>query len=168
MKIYHWIETNYDLMVDITKNITKNHPETDDLLHCVVEQLLKKSDTIEDIPKEEIRWYFVRVVQLNWHSKTSPYYYQYKKESSRYSEFPDTYTEHKVDGIQDKIIFEDRLLEIETLLEDLHWFDRVLFLRYYSEQLSYNQLSEITGIPVNTISGSIRRTKKSLQQKINI
>ena len=167
MSVRVWIEGNYQLLVDMTNNITKSSDEAGDLLHCVLEQALEREEKLNQIPSDQMKWWFSRVLYVNWNSKTSPYYYQYKKESSNYDNIDDYTMEVEENDIKYKHWVEDKMTEIETVLEDLHWFQKLLFQRYLYGEYSYNSLSEKTKIPVNTIATSIRNTKKLLVRRLN-
>jgi DNA-directed RNA polymerase specialized sigma24 family protein len=167
MRLRKWIESNYCELVEMTDNITRSSEESGDLLHCVLEQALEREEKLNDIPETEIKWWFSRVIYTNWNSKTSPYYYQYKKESSRYDNIDDYTIETENTDLKHKRWVEDKMGEIDDVLEDLHWFQKLLFQRYLYGKYSYNSLSEKTKIPVNTIATSIRNTKKLLVKRLN-
>ena len=66
----------HDDLVQITRNITGNHEHTDDLYqHCIL-QILEKQP---DIPIEQFKYYFIRVVKNNWYSKTSRFEYEFRR-----------------------------------------------------------------------------------------
>jgi RNA polymerase sigma factor (sigma-70 family) len=158
------MEQNYDFMQEVSVNIAKD--DADDLLHCVIEQMLNKDETYEDFSSEEIRWTFLKIMKLNYHSVTSRYHYLIRKQSQSYNEWDDSYYNVPTDQLDEKMVFEERLQEINNALSELHWFHKVLFNRYWYEGRSYNELAEITGIPVNTIATSVRNTKKYLKEKL--
>ena len=111
-------------MEDIVKNIVKNEDDRDDLFHCVLEQILK-GKKFDGLPDDQRVFYFVRVLKNNYFSKTSPYYYQYKKNPAK-------------EDIKEMTFFEGRLDEeyknelpdmswVYEQLTHLNWFDRDLF-----------------------------------------
>ena len=65
-----------------------------------------------------------------------------------------------------KLWVDEKMDKVDEVLEDLHWFQRLLFRRYLYGNFSYNTLSKKTKIPVNTIATSIRNTKKVLVTKL--
>ena len=161
MDIGDWISKNYKELVSITDKICNDNNESPDLLHCVLEQLLKnnKFKVMED--KEKF-YFFVRAVKNNYFSQTSPYYYQYKKVSSK-------------ETIQDIEYFvgtpdEDYVEELPDInwvyaqLESLNWFDRDLFLMWM-ELGSLTAVSRKTTIPLNSVGRYINITKQNLIEK---
>jgi RNA polymerase sigma factor (sigma-70 family) len=155
---------HYDFMAEVSLNIAKK--ESDDLLHCVVEQMLNRPEAYEDLTDQQIRWTFLKIMKLNYHSVTSRYHYEYRKVNQSYNDWDDNYHNVSEEFINDKIWLEEKLDEVNEALEGLHWFHKVLFNRYFYEQRSYSELSEVTGIPQNTIATSIRNTKKYLKENL--
>tara|TARA_R110002167_G_scaffold330807_2_gene537476 strand:+ start:1049 stop:1558 length:510 start_codon:yes stop_codon:yes gene_type:complete len=166
MSLRFWISNNYDELVVMTDNITRSNDEAGDLLHCVLEQALDREQKLNNIPDKEKKWWFSRVIYVNWNSKTSPYYYQYKKESAKYNELPDFSLKEVDTDLTHKLWVDDKMDKVDEILENIHWFQRLLFRRYLYGGYSYNTLSLKTKIPVNTIATSIRNTKKMLIRRL--
>ena len=77
-KIY---ETAYEYIEEIVNNIAQTDPDKDDLIQDIAMIILEKSpDFILEIHnKKQLKYYITRVIRNNLFSKTSPYYYKYKK-----------------------------------------------------------------------------------------
>ena len=85
-EIERYITTNYYQLLNIAKKITKNHELTSDLFHEVILQLYNKNNIVlQEYSDDQMKYYIVSVIRINWHSKTSPFYYKIRKESSRYT-----------------------------------------------------------------------------------
>jgi RNA polymerase sigma factor (sigma-70 family) len=163
-EIERYITTNYYELLTIAKKITKNHELTHDLFHEVILQLYNKSNIVlEEYSNEQMKYYIVSVIRINWHSKTSPFYYKIRKESSRYT---------NIDEIYDLV--DDTQLEFEKqhlfdILEqswcELDWFRKSLFEMYMTLG-SMKKVSKQTRIPVSSISRYLRESKEQI--KINI
>ena len=156
-----WINKNYQRMLDVVKNIVTNQDDIDDLYHCVLEQILKgkKFDGIDD---DQRIFYFVRVLKNNYFSKTSPYYYQYKKNPAK-EDFKDiTYFDTKAD--EEYIQNLPDIHWIHEQLTHLNWFDRDLFLMWL-EMGSLTAVSKQTTIPLNSVGRYIKTTKEILKNK---
>lgn len=148
-------------MLDVVKNIVTNQDDIDDLYHCVLEQILKgkKFDGIDD---DQRIFYFVRVLKNNYFSKTSPYYYQYKKNPAK-EDFKDiTYFDTKAD--EEYIQNLPDIHWIHEQLTHLNWFDRDLFLMWL-EMGSLTAVSKQTTIPLNSVGRYIKTTKEILKNK---
>lgn len=161
MNTNEWMGKNYHQMVEITNNIVKDKNEVDDLLHCVIEQILKKNSMDALMERERI-FYFIRVLKNNYFSKTSPYYYQYKKKGSNETHFDTEFYENIPDEP-----YEETIPTIEWVyqeLEDLSWFDKDLFL-LWMELGTITAVSKKTTIPLNSVGRYINQIKTQLIKK---
>jgi RNA polymerase sigma factor (sigma-70 family) len=163
-EIERYITTNYYELLNIAKKITKNHELTHDLLHEVIIQLYNKNNIVlQEYSNEQMKYYIVSIIRINWHSKTSPFYYKIRKETSRYT---------NIDEIYD--LADDTQLEFEKqhlfdILEqswcELDWFRKSLFEMYMTLG-SMKKVSKQTRIPVSSISRYLKESKELI--KINI
>jgi len=161
---------NYHKLKDMAYNITSGKGN-DDLFSFVVEELYKcDQERIDEIiKKNQMTFYVVRVMINQYHSKTSRYYYKYKK----YYEYHTTTTIECLSAdntqytIKDKELVEERLEWIEEKLKDLYWFDAEVFKIYYREGFSLNQMQKETKINRNTLHKAITNVKKYLLNEKN-
>ena len=156
---------NYDKLKDIAHNIA-GVEEKDDLLSFVIEELYK-CDPVrirEIIENKQMTFYVVRVMLNQYHSKTSRYFYKYKK-----------YYQYHVTGIiesispdntikntEEKEEVEKRLQWVEDKLKDLYWFDAEVFRIYYKENFSLSEMAKATKINKNTLYKAIKNVKNYL------
>ena len=159
-----YLTDNYYKLKDISYNITNG--KGDDLLSFVIEEIYK-CDQIrlrEIIEKDQMTFYIVRVMLNQYHSKTSRYYYKYKK----YYEYHTTTTIESITAdnteynIKDKKEVEEKLEWIEEKLKDLYWFDAEIFRIYYREGFSLNQMAKETKISRATIYKAVKNVKNYL------
>ena len=156
---------NYDKLKDMAFNIAGNNGK-DDLLSFVIEELYKfDQDRINEIiEKNQLTFYIARVMLNQYHSKTSRYYYKYKK----YYEYHTTTTIESISAdnvdytIKEKELVEERLDWIEEKLKDLYWFDAQVFKVYYLQEHSLNSMAKATKINRNTLFKAISNVKKYL------
>ena len=156
---------NYDRLKEISLKIA-GVKEQEDLLHFVIEELYKcDQDRINEIiEKKQMTFYIVRVILNQYNSKTSRYYYKYKKyyeyQTTRIIEClsPDT----SKDNTKKKEEVEERLEWIEEKLKDLYWFDAEVFRIYYKEGFSLSEMQRATKINKNTLYKAIRNVKNYL------
>ena len=162
-----WISNHYKDISDMSKNITKGHNDSDELLHNCLEQLMGKSEQLSNLKDKELKWFFSRILYTNWNSKTSPYHYQFRKHFQNTSELIiDPTIKNPNEQIEAKLLIEEQLKQIDNILRDMKWFDRALFKKYYDEGYSYQRLANKTGISYHTIASTIRRVKKVIKSKI--
>lgn len=162
----NYLTKNYDKLKDMAFNIAKE--KSDDLLSFVIEELYKcEKDRINEIiTKKQMTFYIARVMVNQFYSKTSRYYYKYKKYYEYHIvEINDSITKQVPDDTKEKKIFEERLNWVEKELKKLHWFDAEIFKLYYKNSHSLNSLSRATKINRNTIYHSINKVKKHLNNE---
>jgi len=165
---------NYDKLKDMAFNIAGRKGK-DDLLSFVIEELYKcDQDRINEIiQKNQLTFYIARVMLNQYHSKTSRYYYKYKK----YYEYHTTTTIESITAdnteytIKDKKEVEERLEWVEDKLKDCYWFDSQVFKVYYLDPANHslNSMAKATGINRNTLFKAINNVKKYLiKEKENV
>ena len=139
---------------------------SDDLLSFVIEELYKcDQDRINEIiEKKQMTFYIARVIINQYYSKTSRYYYKYKKYYEYHvTQIVEAITEDKIDDIiEQKELIEKRLNWIDEKLKDLYWFDSEVFKIYYKEGFSLNKMQKETKINRNTLHKAISNVKKYL------
>lgn len=165
-EIERYITTNYYDLLKITKKITKNHDLTQDLLHEVILQLYNKDNiTLREYNDEQIKYYIVSVIRINWHSTTSPFYYKIRKETSKYTNIEEIY------NLADETQLEFEKQQLFDILEqswcELDWFRKSLFEMYLTLG-SMKKVSKQTRIPVSSISRYLRESKDQIKFNITI
>lgn len=161
MNTNEWLGENYRELEQITRNIVKDRNEAGDLLHCVIEQILRKN-ALDVLMERERIFYFIRVLKNNYYSKTSPYYYQYKKKGASETYFDTEYYENLPE-----IPYTEHVPTIEWVyqeLEHLSWFDKDLFL-LWMELGTLTAVSKKTTIPLNSVGRYINQIKQQLIKK---
>lgn len=143
----------------------------EDLLSFVIEELYKcDQDKINEIiEKNQMTFYVVRVMLNQFHSKTSRYYYKYRKFYEYHvTGIIEAITPDMVEvNIEDKKIVEERLAWIEDKLKDVYWFDAEVFRIYYREGFSLNEMQKETKINRNTLHKAISNVKNYLINEKN-
>lgn len=167
-----FIEIRYDKLKNDVRRIARLADDyvVDELLHSVLTQLLKKRNTHADLTHDELNYLFVKMVQLNYYSSSSPFFYEFNKWEHRNSPLSDDYDE--VDPGEDDYKWAE---EIDYLYQRIHqtdikWFDRELFKLYFEggnnkKKITYREMADKTGISVNTICKSIKKTKDLLNKE---
>jgi RNA polymerase sigma factor (sigma-70 family) len=165
-EIEKYITNNYYQLLTIAKKITKNHDLTQDLLHEVILQLYNKENIVlREYCDEQIKYYIVSILRINWHSQTSPFYYRIRKESSKYTNIDEIY------NLADDTQLEFEKQELFDILEqeysELSWFHKSLFELYLTLG-SMKKVSKQTRIPVSSISRYLKESKQQIKNNITI
>ena len=162
-KIECYITRNYYELFNIAKKITKNHNLSQDLLHEVILQLYSKETIIlNEYDDNQIKYYIVSIMRINWHSNTSPFYYKVRREFKMYSDLSEI-----LSMPDDQENFEKEL--IFTILEqewcELDWFRKALFEMYMTLG-SMKKVSKKTSIPISSISNYLKESRNQIKHNV--
>ena len=160
-----YLVNNYNKLKSMAYNITGGKGN-EDLLSFVIEELYKcDKERIEDIVrKKQMTFYVARIMINQFHSKTSRYYYKYRKYYEYHvSGIVEAISPDNVDtDIESKQLVEERLGWVEEKLKDLYWFDAEVFRIYYREGFSLNEMQKDTKINRTTLHKAITNVKNYL------
>lgn len=164
VEIERYITKNYYQLLSIAKKITKGHDLHEDLLHEVILQLYDKDDIVlKGYDDNQIRYYIVSVLRINWFSKTSPFYYRVRREIQKYSELNEV-----LDMEDDQENFEKEIILsiLETSFTELTWFHKSM-IQMYLVLGSLKKVSNQTDIPVTSVARYVREAKNHMKDDIN-
>ena len=163
-KVEEFIKNNYYILLSISKKITKGHELHQELLHEVIVQLYeKKVINLKEYDDDSIRYYITAVLRINWHSKTSPFYYKIRKEPASYTELSfDMAYESEQEAYEKQELFD--ILERE--FTELDWFRKSL-MEMYLTLGSLKKVSQKTTIPLSSISRYIKESKEQIKTNMN-
>ena len=164
-------QQEYDKLLDIAKNICKTD-FVEDLLHEALFACLKyPEEKIEFIRQDGKLFFFVARIMANmYHSKTSQYYYQIAR-------FYDFHTMQDCTKMSKFIFTNDTAQQesielIESILDELYWYDREMFKLYYFGELNgrkytLQSLADKTGISRRSIFTTIKNVKNRIKKRID-
>lgn len=163
-EVEKYITSNYYELLNISKKITKNNQQwAQDLLHFVILELYDKDDIkLKSFDNDTIKYYITSIMRLNWFSKRSNWYYRVMREQKIYVELKDYF-----DQTDDEEKFETELLYeiLETEYSELSWFHKSVF-EMYMVLNSLTNVSELTGMPINSVKRCVEQAKKQIKQNI--
>jgi len=163
-EIERYITNNYYNLLNIAKKITKNHELTQDLLHEVILQLYNKENIIlKEYDDDQIKYYIVAIIRINWCSSTSPFFYKIRKESSKYVDINQIYdlSDETQQEFENQIIFDI----LEEGWTELDWFRKSLF-EMYMAMGSMKKVAKKTKIPISSVSRYINESRKQIKEYI--
>ncbi len=167
--IEQFITKNYYELLKITKKITKHHDLTQDLLHEVIIQLYSKEHIeLKFYDDSSIKYYIVSIIRINWHSKTSPFYYKVRREFLKYSDFlSNVNTDNLFEISEDQKYYEkQKLFDIlEKEYSELTWFHKSL-MELYLTLGSVNKVAKHTEIPKSSIIKYIKESKDQIKNNV--
>lgn len=152
----------YNEYLKIVKKITNNDERSQDLLHDVLVQLYQNYK-FQNLKDSEKKWFFIRTVQNQYNSKTSPFYKQYKKhvfrEISDIEISDEDYIEPKtIEGVTE-------FLNSELEKNPSKWYEIGLF-KMYMEEKKIESINKKTQIPKYSIRITLNKMKKWIKQNL--
>lgn len=144
----------------------------DDVTQEVFLHLYEDTNRLEQlIADKKIKFYFIRLCKNNFYSKTSKYYYKYDRPYKDIS-FNDDLMKYNNILIQENLYFIEDTDLINSILEELYWYDRELFKLYVlgdnnGKSFTYTSLSKKTKISRMNIYITIKRVKEYIKQRLS-
>ncbi len=161
-----YITLNYSKLKQKVRAVTKNHQNSDDLFNDLLVSLYSKPieyqrDLIEN---GKVEHWIMASAKLQYASKTSPFYYTYKKFNMNTSPlFEDTQTtDDEWEDISQEIVD-----YIKSELETYYTvYQRTLATEHLISNKSYTEIGKEYGINRKFISQTITPVKEELFEKI--
>jgi DNA-directed RNA polymerase specialized sigma24 family protein len=156
MTVNETIEFEYPELIRAAKKITGGHALHMDLLHYSIEELYNKPNMTDIVHSGGLRFYLVRIMMTQWRSRTGPFFKQ----------FGDHYHKELNDNLREEETEHLDTDRVHRLLEDLTWYDRLLFQTFMDGNHTYSSLSRETGIPRTSISLTINRVRDYIKSNL--
>jgi len=161
-EIEQYITKNYYELQNICKKVTRNSDWHKDLLNEVILQLYNKKEIkLKSLEDNDIKYYIIRVITINWYSKTSPFFRKVRRESTLYNEL--------FDNIINELTTEEDIFDNHKILDIIEmewaqtgWFNKKIFEKYMVLG-SLKKVSVDTSIPLTSIARYVNETKKTIR-----
>jgi len=140
-----------------------------DLMHDLCVTILEDNgEKYEDICNRGELWYYlIRVAKINAFSKTTRFYYKYKKHKERETNDLDFHVlliPNKTNDQRTDAWTSQHMPNVDAVLGTLPFFEREIFRVYYLHEHTLNTLSHATGINRNTIHKALRRARRKIDK----
>jgi DNA-directed RNA polymerase specialized sigma24 family protein len=137
------------------------HRSGDELLHTVLESVLRKRERLTELTPEQLHVYVCRALYLTAISPRSAI--NYKKAVSI-----DIDNCKECRAITDEVYMEYRVIneQFDVLIGRLPEYDAIIFRQYIQEGFSFDELSAATGINKRTLYESVKKSKQTLKQYV--
>ena len=160
-----YLTKNYTRLKNKVKAVTKNHQNSDDLFNDLLMNLLEKPIEYQRdlMEKGKIEHWLMSSAKLQYASKTSPFFYQYKKFNMDTSELYEDYytTNDEVEDTSKEIIqFISSRLELYSI------YEKTLTREHLIENKSYSQISREYNVNRKYISDIVSPVKEELFEEI--
>jgi hypothetical protein len=160
IEIEQYIAKNYYELLNICNKITKHDTFAGDLLNDVIIQLYDRDNIrLNKLDDNNIKYYIIKCLTINWYSKTSPFYRKVRRESTLYNELFDV-----ANLIDNEDIFkEHHIMEIvETEFTEMNWFHKIIFEKYLTLG-SLKKVSVDTRIPLTSVARYVKETRQTIK-----
>jgi hypothetical protein len=148
----------YNKVTANIKKITSNNQTlTDDLIgHCWLVFFELPSHQQEQMYADgKIENFITKCAKLNYSSKTSPFYYRYRKDQQQQTEL--VYAVDVVTNILEDIYKQERCDCVKKVTNTFDFYDQALFNQYYVEGQTYDQIHKYYGISKNHLVKHINK-----------
>jgi hypothetical protein len=172
--ILEYISNNYNYFYEISKNITKNK-NPDDLLNSIIlyiNDIYKKDAFIKSFEKGYLDFLIIKMLKLEYTSKTSYYYRQNKKYDKLKSsnlikekiDSFDIYKKMEVDNFKD--IINKTLKEICAENDIKYWELECWKLYHLYERQSYREIEKEINVSLTSVFNGIKKVNTLFEKKI--
>ena len=165
--INKYLQENYSEILRKVKGVTRNHQLTEDLLQdCILNFLEKGPDYISKVLRDDkVQHYLVRMVYIQFNSKSSPFYTQYRK-TSRKTQDIDNYDVPQEVG-EEKIDTKKLVDDIKIYIGKLPLYEKTISQRFYFDNTSQRNMSKEYGINRIHIAKGINNVTSNIRLNFN-
>jgi len=161
--INKFFEENYDYLIGVAKGRVGEH--AGDLVNDLYLEYLDNPDRFNEIcERGELMKYICRTLAICSFSKTTRFYYKYKKDNTKISRyFPLVLLRNEDQYVHNEIDVNAAIDKVSCILQELPWFDREVFKIYHQHNHSLKTLSDVTKISKSTLHFSLQKTEDFFQ-----
>ena len=161
-----YIKDNYKKLQQKVRAVTKNHQNSDDLFNDLLLSLYSKPIEYQRdlIEKNKVEHWIMASAKLQYASKTSPFYYTYKKFNMDTSQlYEDTQTtEDVLEDVSEEILHYIKL-ELELYYSI---YQRTLTTEHLLRNKSYSEIGREYGVNRKYVSETVSPVKEEIFRKV--
>tara|TARA_R110001583_G_scaffold195289_2_gene371510 strand:- start:1023 stop:1559 length:537 start_codon:yes stop_codon:yes gene_type:complete len=161
-----FFEENYEELLKVSKRYVQGYGG--DLLHdLAVYYLEEPRPLLEELCKKgELKKYICRTMAICSFSKTTRFYYKYKKHTEKIVNYPAFLLKSVEDNVEKEYDTAKTMKHINSILQDMDWFNAEVFRIYYLHSHSLKTLSNATGISKSTLYNALKKAQEEVKEKI--
>jgi len=161
-----FFEDNYDELLKVATRYVKENGG--DLLNdLAIFYLEKPNEKLEEMCKNgELMSYICRTMAICGFSKTTRYYYKYLKHREKLVNYPLALLRTKEEVIENEREPKETLDFINSILQEIDWFESEVFRIYYMHNHSLKTLSDATGISKSTLYNALKKAQEEIKEKV--
>jgi DNA-directed RNA polymerase specialized sigma24 family protein len=166
MNMDEYISQNYQKLRNKVKAVTKNHQNSDDLFNDLLTNLYSKPKEYQEdlMNKNKVENWIMASAKLQFASRTSPFYYKYKKFNHDTSDiYENTLTTEDIeeDFTEDIVNFIKSELELYYTV-----YERTLTIEHLIHNKSFSEIGREYNVNRKYISETITPVKDELFKKV--
>jgi len=167
MNINNYIQIHFGEIKRKIKAVTRNHPNTDDLISdCVLSLLEKGPDyTHQLLLDDKVQHYLVKMAYIQYNSSTSPFHLKYRK-SNQLQPLEDRHQHIKVET-EPKVDVDAFAKDVKIYIGKLPFYQKELATQHFINGTSQRKMSKKYNINRVHISKDIKLIKKNMQLTFN-
>ena len=161
-----FFEDNYDELLKVATRYVKGNGG--DLLHdLAIFYLEEPKPKLEAMCKDgELMSYICRTMAICGFSKTTRYYYKYLKHRELLVNYPVKLLSDREEVVENEYNTTETINYINTILQEMDWFEAEVFRIYYLHNHSLKTLSDATGISKSTLYNALRKAQEEVKEKV--
>ena len=166
MNMEKYLQLNYKTIRTKVLKVTKNHQNGDDLLNDLIVNLLEKPESYQEdlLKKNKVDHWFTSSAKIQFASKTSPFYYKYKKFQHNSSELQ--VWKYAEEDTSNDLKIEQMRADISKVTEVYNIYERTLLREHLLYGKSFSEISREYKINRRYISETITPCKKEIIIKL--
>jgi DNA-directed RNA polymerase specialized sigma24 family protein len=152
----------YDNWLKFSRSIASDKVKGDDLLHTVLASILENPKIQGIVERGELDHYVRRSIHLSFHSSSSKFHYQYRKDKhvELTGDVPDSEDSTWIGARLDNET-------IDCVVRRLHPLDQNIFDLYCQPDFDYRSVSVATGIPYDYLRSRVHLIVKKLRKYVH-
>lgn len=161
-----FFEDNYDELLRVSKRYVSGYGG--DLLHdLAIYYLEEPRPKLEKMCEDgELMSYICRTMAICGFSSTTRFYYKYKKDNEKIVNYPTSLLGVVDDNVDNEYDTTETIQYINTILQDMDWFNAEIFRIYYLHSHSLKSLSNATGISKSTLYLALKKAQDEVKEKV--
>lgn len=160
LKLEEFYTKNHNFLLNHANKILMNREKAEDAVHEAFIAMIKNKDKYLKLEKKDLRRVGVVIVRNKCIDILA--------EDKRYADVPydelDIYLESTEAPVDEKIADLDELETMKTHINSLDELSKQVLILKYIQDMSYNDISEITGLSVKNIDMRLYRAKKKIKE----
>lgn len=161
-----FFKENYDELLKVSNRYVGGYGG--DLLHDLAVYYLEEPRPLLEKMCEDgdLMKYICRTMAICGFSSTTRFYYKYKKYSEKLVNYPPSLLRAVDEDVDNEYDTTETIKYINTILQDMDWFNAEIFRIYYLHSHSLKSLSNATGISKSTLYNALKKAQEEVKEKV--